>query len=72
MTFQRKISCETYATIKIPVLLDGDVALAIYNCITFSLAFGFNPGVCTHSAPKLEAFTELLKVKTDLENRKET
>lgn len=63
----------TMEQIKIPVTIDGDLAISLLKIIAYAdennvldkLLF------CGHSAPKLDELFELLVEKTDIENREE-
>jgi hypothetical protein len=68
-----RYSHDVMETIKIETVIDGDLAATLLNFITFAEEEGRLDGLlfCGHVIPKLEAFWELLKSKTDIENRVE-
>lgn len=62
--------------IKIPVVLDGDLAATIFNAFKFVHEVGGDEGMfrvlfCDHAAPKLNALLEVIETELDIENKEE-
>ena len=64
---------EILETIKIPVVLDGDLAQSLYNFVAFCAEHEFLDDLifCENVYPKLEEFMEHLQSRLDIENREE-
>lgn len=62
--------------IKIPVVLDGDLAATIFNAFKFVHEVGGDEGMfrvlfCEHAIPKLNAFIDTIENELDIENKEE-
>jgi hypothetical protein len=69
----RRHSHTVMEQIKIPVVIDGDLAVTLMNLIGDAVENDtINDLIfCGHTVPKVEALYDLLAEKTDIENREE-
>jgi len=66
-------SHKTLEVIKIPVVLDGDLALSLLNILAFCHEHNFIDDLifCDHVHPKVDELMDKLESKLDFENRVE-